>query len=453
MSKNRKKNRPSNENSNSNNSNNSTANNTTNLTSASNPNPNPDTNTDTAPAQDFDPYNDDKTKEIVGSLFDEFVEDGGTNYFADYTDPFLDTENEDKESLGESISRRRRRAVTPTKKSIIFRMKPKKKKTEDTYEDDFDEDIEGELPEDDYISDIEDENPIDTSDDIDIDNDEPSDMEKTIILPKLSNFFKKPSDKNEDEDNDDEDNDDVDEFFAELNQKSESRFHSHPHSHEEDVDNDDISYERAEREPEPVPSKRRRSKNIFADLESPYDTGLNRDKQANENDDDDEYEERIVEVNIFRILAAAMIVVLVFVIIALCVKTHSLTKQLNDANTEIEELRKSSSSTLSTELEQLKTENESLKAENEELKGDSSAAEHAAAVEILGDTVSETTTAAQSASASTGSTTYTVKSGDNFWKISQSVYGNGANYQKILDANNLTENSQLKEGQVLTIPN
>ena len=49
--------------------------------------------------------------------------------------------------------------------------------------------------------------------------------------------------------------------------------------------------------------------------------------------------------------------------------------------------------------------------------------------------------------------TYTVKAGDTFWSISQSVYGNGAEYQKILDANGMTENSVLNEGQVLNIPN
>ena len=48
--------------------------------------------------------------------------------------------------------------------------------------------------------------------------------------------------------------------------------------------------------------------------------------------------------------------------------------------------------------------------------------------------------------------TYTVVDGDTFWDISKKVYGNGANYQKILDANNMTENDRIKAGLVLKIP-
>ena len=55
--------------------------------------------------------------------------------------------------------------------------------------------------------------------------------------------------------------------------------------------------------------------------------------------------------------------------------------------------------------------------------------------------------------ASTGTMdSYTVVDGDSFWTISSKVYGNGANYQKILDANGLTENDGIKPGQVLKIP-
>lgn len=49
-------------------------------------------------------------------------------------------------------------------------------------------------------------------------------------------------------------------------------------------------------------------------------------------------------------------------------------------------------------------------------------------------------------------TEYIVKEGDTIWKISKKVYGSGANFQKILDANNLKENSVLSPGQKLIIP-
>ena len=51
-----------------------------------------------------------------------------------------------------------------------------------------------------------------------------------------------------------------------------------------------------------------------------------------------------------------------------------------------------------------------------------------------------------------GSTTYTTKEGDTFWSIAQEVYGNGAEYQKILDANNMTESTTLQPNMKLTIP-
>ncbi len=90
-------------------------------------NKHPSQNSEENNSSSFDLYSDDKTKEIVGSLFDEFVEDGGTNYFANYSDPFLDSESEEAdESLKDSISRRRKRSISSTNKSIVFRKKQKR---------------------------------------------------------------------------------------------------------------------------------------------------------------------------------------------------------------------------------------------------------------------------------------------------------------------------------------
>jgi nucleoid-associated protein YgaU len=49
--------------------------------------------------------------------------------------------------------------------------------------------------------------------------------------------------------------------------------------------------------------------------------------------------------------------------------------------------------------------------------------------------------------------TYTVKSGDNLWKIAQSVYGSGYNWVDIASANKLANPSQIEIGQELTLPN
>jgi len=47
---------------------------------------------------------------------------------------------------------------------------------------------------------------------------------------------------------------------------------------------------------------------------------------------------------------------------------------------------------------------------------------------------------------------YTIKEGDTMWTIAQSQMGNGADYQKILDANGLKESDPLKVGSKIKIP-
>ena len=48
--------------------------------------------------------------------------------------------------------------------------------------------------------------------------------------------------------------------------------------------------------------------------------------------------------------------------------------------------------------------------------------------------------------------TYTVVEGDRYWTIAQKTLGDGTLYQRILDANQLTENDYIKPGQILKIP-
>ena len=65
----------------------------------------------------------------------------------------------------------------------------------------------------------------------------------------------------------------------------------------------------------------------------------------------------------------------------------------------------------------------------------------------------EGTTATPAASeAPSGGYGYTVKSGDNMWKISSSVYGDGKYTQKIVEANPGMNTQKLKPGTVIHIP-
>lgn len=392
-------------------------------------------------------YSDEKTKEIVGSLFDEYVGESGTNYFAEHTNSFLEESNEDEETLEESIARKRRRTVTPTKKSIVFRKKVKK--DSDTN---------------DYAEYAEDEASASESEDVQEDEDNTNPLDKTIILPKLSNFFKKADiDEEETEDNDD----DIDEFFAGLTRNSMARAQSAAAKEQNKLNPEDDNeyYEEEETDVQSTPTEPSKPREIHIkdralEESNPFEN-LHMPKkriQAEEPEEDVE-EEQIIEIGIAKIVLCALLIISVFVITALAYKNHSYSKQLEEARSQITELQKNSSSTYETELEELKKQVSELTAENESLKaaGGLSDDPHTAAVEILSEAQNEISTSAPVNSSlsqqESAGNTYTVKAGDTFWKISQSVYGNGSDFQKILDANGLNENSVLNEGQTLKIPN
>lgn len=115
----------------------------------------------------------------------------------------------------------------------------------------------------------------------------------------------------------------------------------------------------------------------------------------------------------------------------------------------------SKSETIAAETEALRAQYEALKLENLALQEEIGVLRGDIVLPETSETPAETEAPPQAEAPAEApqSRTYTVVSGDTFWKIAQNFYGNGAEYQKILDANNLTENSPINAGDTLIIPN
>ncbi|MGL4792012.1 MAG: LysM peptidoglycan-binding domain-containing protein [Anaerotignaceae bacterium] len=157
---------------------------------------------------------------------------------------------------------------------------------------------------------------------------------------------------------------------------------------------------------------------------------------------DNTYNEEDSKYNIKNIIffgSIALIVVLLF----MAIRTLTVTGKLHEANEKLEVFEE-----LQQKNEELKIGILTLEEENAQLK------------EIIPEETTETTqtteeteeTQAPVALESGEFDTYTVVDGDSFWTIAQKTLGNGVYYQKILDANGLTEDTPIKPGQTLKIP-
>lgn len=139
------------------------------------------------------------------------------------------------------------------------------------------------------------------------------------------------------------------------------------------------------------------------------------------------------------ILAACVLVVGV-----LAFRTVSLTGKLQKANAQLEDLSSAKEENNQLKLQMLTMEEEINKTKTgSDTEGQSQDTE--------GENVATTGTEGQTLDPGSYDT-YTVVEGDIVWDISAKVYGNGAYYTRILEANGLTENSTLKIGQQLKIP-
>ena len=195
----------------------------------------------------------------------------------------------------------------------------------------------------------------------------------------------------------------------------------------------------------PKPAKHYREEDDFS-IHSEEDRQRVLDTFTRENQNDYEYEEE--ERPLGRVISLVITIALAVVVVVLLVRSASVSSQLTEATQQL------------ADLQAVQQENEDLKLQivalEEQLGGGTSGTGEATeGTETPGDGASGDGTTGEGAagdgSAATADT-YTVQEGDVIWSIAEQVYGNGAEYQRILDANGLTESDYLQPGQVLTIP-
>lgn len=156
-------------------------------------------------------------------------------------------------------------------------------------------------------------------------------------------------------------------------------------------------------------------------------------------DDDDFGGGRSKLVIILGIIALALIIFLIF-------RTVSLNSKLEEAQNQLTQTEEYKEKYENIQLEKMQLEEELDSLKNP----DGNAEKTDDSAESTDKKDSESKPASSTTSGST--TEYTVQDGDTAWKIAQKFLGNGAEYQKILDANGLKESDPLKPGSKIKIP-
>lgn len=208
-----------------------------------------------------------------------------------------------------------------------------------------------------------------------------------------------------------------------------------------------------------APGKRKKAKRDDNAFESFNSTGRNRyeeidfeEKAKQEHLDSlyDDYEEEEYRGGsklgiILGIIGLILIVFLIF-------RSVSLSSQLEEAKNQVTANADLSSRYEAIQLEKMQLEEELNRLRNPEAEGsDSNAGEGEGGTEGEGGAASGTNSGTNSGTTA-GTTEYTVKEGDTAWSIAQEQLGNGAEYQKILDANNMKETDTISVGMKLKIP-
>ncbi len=145
-------------------------------------------------------------------------------------------------------------------------------------------------------------------------------------------------------------------------------------------------------------------------------------------------------------LAIILGVVALVLIIFLIFRTVSLNSKLEEAQNQLTQ-----SEEYKTKYEDIQLEKMQLEEELDSLKNPNGSTEKTDGED--GDAKEDDESSTTASSTTNGSTTeYTVQDGDTAWKLAQKFLGNGAEYQKILDANGMKESDSLKPGSKIKIP-
>lgn len=162
-------------------------------------------------------------------------------------------------------------------------------------------------------------------------------------------------------------------------------------------------------------------------------------------DDDDDYRGGVNKLSIFLgIIGLVLIIFLIF-------KCVSLSSKLEEAQNQVTANQELSSKYEKIQLEKMQLEEQLAGIENPNANAENTAGD----IDQSSNENSNSNTsnnASNNATSSDNITEYVVQKGDTAWTIAQKVLGNGAEYQKILDANNLKESDTIDVGTKLKIP-
>ncbi len=156
--------------------------------------------------------------------------------------------------------------------------------------------------------------------------------------------------------------------------------------------------------------------------------------------DDDEFGGKGKLAVILGIVALILIIFLIF-------RTVSLGSKLEETQNQLTQSTEYKEKYEEVQLEKMQLEEQLDKLTNPETNADNTENNADANTDGSSDNSSDNKPASTGAGKE-----YTIKEGDTMWTIAQSQMGNGADYQKILDANGMKESDPLKPGTKIKIP-